>query len=70
MSQQEMFPTKPAPAPIKVGDVIVTNGTYRARHRVRQIDDNVDGLVFVCVNLDTGADSIVLAREVARVVER
>jgi hypothetical protein len=66
MAQQELFETKPAPAPIKVGDYIITNGSYRARHRVQKIDDNVDGLVFVCINMETGADSIVLAREVGR----
>jgi len=70
MSQQEMFPTVPAPAPIKVGDTIVTNGSYRARHLVQSIDDNAHGLVFVCVNLDTGADSIIFEHEVGRHVPR
>lgn len=65
MSQQEL---KPSPA-VQVGSVIVTNGSYRARHRVQRIDDNVDGLVYVCVNLDTGADSVVLEHEVARIIE-
>ena len=62
--------TKPASPPVQVGNVIVTNGTYRARHRVQRIDDNSNGLVYICVNLDTGADSIILEDEVARIIER
>lgn len=49
--------------PIKHGDIIVTKN--HKRHVVISVSDNIHGLVFVCLSLTTGADSIVLAREVA-----
>jgi hypothetical protein len=58
MEQQlELIPAVPAPAPIKVGDTIVNR--RGVRHTVQLIDDNIDGLVFVCER------AIVLEREVA-----
>lgn len=50
--------------PIGHGDIIVTKNGYK-RHVVISVDDNIDGLVFVCLSLATGNDSVVLAREVA-----
>jgi len=62
--------SKPETKSIQHGDVIVTKGWGDTRHRVLIVDSNVDGLVFVCVNLETGADSVVLEREIVRVNPR
>jgi hypothetical protein len=50
-------------APIAHGDIIVTH--KGARHVVTLVDDNLDGQVFLTVSLASGADCVVLEREVA-----
>lgn len=50
-------------APIAHGDIIVTH--KGARHVVMVADENNDGAVYCTVNLATGAECVVLAREVA-----
>jgi len=45
------------------GDILVTVSGKRVV--VKSVEDNIHGAVFCCVNLLTGADCIVLQREVA-----
>ncbi len=49
--------------PFAVGDILNTKSSKRVV--VTQISDNLDGQVFVCVNLETGSECIVLEREIA-----
>lgn len=50
-------------APIATGDVLVTNSGKRVA--VTTVESNIHGLVFLAVNLENGADCVVLEREVA-----
>jgi hypothetical protein len=65
MEQLRFYPLDPNFGPIKAGQVIAVNGGACATHRVQHVDENVAGFVFACVNLQTGAHSVVLAHEVA-----
>lgn len=54
--------------PAEAGDQIVkANGR---RYVVKATDDNIDGAVYVCVSLDSGADCVVMEREVAYISRR
>ncbi len=50
-------------APFAHGDIVVK--ADGRRYVIMHADDNADGGVFVCVNLSTGADAVVLEREIA-----
>lgn len=49
--------------PYKHGDTLVTHTGKRIV--VLKVDDNINGLVFVALDLKTGAECVVLEREVA-----
>lgn len=49
--------------PFKEGDIVVKHDGRR--YVITKVDDNIDGAVFVCVNLSSGADCVVLEREIA-----
>lgn len=49
--------------PIAEGDVIVTHKSER--HVVRVVSDNIHGAVYLTTNLKSGADCVVLEREIA-----
>lgn len=50
-------------APIATGDVLVTYSGKRVV--VTAVESNIHGAVFLAVNLENGADCVVLEREVA-----
>jgi hypothetical protein len=50
-------------APYAVGDVLVKHNSER--YVVTLVDSNDNGGVFVCVNLKSGAEAVILEREIA-----
>lgn len=50
-------------SPIAIGDTIVKHN--HSRYVVIAVDSNSHGAVYVCVNLSTGNDAIVLESEIA-----